>query len=86
MTSRGEREDEAGDDGGDFCVSLQQIEVMQIFLADGSALEAETIKKTPRMEPEMLLWGLGVSSQREAYESPVVFTFLAQKCKIFWFL
>lgn len=41
MTSRAEREDEARDDGGDFCVSLQQIEVMQIFPGDGSVLEAE---------------------------------------------
>lgn len=57
VTSRAEREDKARDDGGDFCVSLQQIEVMQIFLGDGSALEAEMMK-TPRMEPEMLLWGL----------------------------
>lgn len=56
-TSRAEREDKARDDGGDFCVSLQQIEVMQIFLGDGNALEAEMMK-TPRMEPEMLLWGL----------------------------
>lgn len=44
MTSRGEREDKTRDGGGDFCVSLQQIEVMQIFLGDGSALEAEMMK------------------------------------------
>lgn len=47
MTSRAEREDTARDDGGDFCVSLQQIEVMQIFPGDGSVSGSRNDENSP---------------------------------------